>query len=207
MSGDIFTNSEAQSLYEDVFKWLTLHSVGERRLISSYKSYSNTLFIPLINKFNCISKRENLTKQEKQFINCIFYIGRIFRIHTYSESSRKYVCLTNYYSHWSQDIDGIRKVKNYGTWLLLIGETTIDNPGIHIFNLLNFLFTYNKIQPVNSLQDSKRLLRYKSENEIAATLSTDILKDLRVIDIKDIHNWRITGREIDKSKWYRKTLP
>lgn len=52
MSGDIFTNSEAQSLYEDVFKWLTLHSVGERRLLSSYKSYSNTLFMPLINKFN-----------------------------------------------------------------------------------------------------------------------------------------------------------
>lgn len=88
MSNDIFTKSEAQFLYEGIFRWLTFHSVGEHRTIGSYKRDTKDLFMPLINKYNCISKRENLTKQEKQFIEDIFYIGRVFRIHTYSESSK-----------------------------------------------------------------------------------------------------------------------
>jgi len=50
------------------------------------------------------------------------------------------------------------------------------------------------------------LLRYENENEIAAVLSKEIIKDIRIIDMSDETDYRIIGKSVPQNKWYRKTM-
>lgn len=207
MEKKIFTNDEAYFFYVKIFTWLTNHSVGERRVISSYKHYSKELFQPLICRYNFLLKKERLSEVEKVFLESVFYIGKTLRVHPYNSRSRKFVYPTDYFSHWSKNIEGILNVKKHGDGLLLIGETTRDNPGIDIFGLLTFIFENYKMKNLSSLQNPKQLLNYEFENEIAAVLSKETLKDLRIINMEDALYFETEGISIPKDKWFRKTLP
>ncbi|MEG2786417.1 MAG: hypothetical protein RR942_01260 [Romboutsia sp.] len=193
-------------LYGELYDWLTSISCGEYRKETSYKYYQRELWNPILEKLDELSKmdKSELSQNEEAFLKNVLYEGKVYRKMNYHNKRRGHVFEMLEYASWSSDCEGVQAVPGLGgEILLLVGYT---DRGINIKELLIY---FCAIKAYNSFGESKsiyKLDRYFDENEIAApTLFKDI-KDIKIINLKDIDEWKTIGVSLEKHKWKRNKI-
>lgn len=199
----IFDDVQVQKICEFILPWLASKSFGGRPTKTSFKYFQKNLWNPILKTIHNINNRNNLTEEEKEFLNLVVYDKDIFRVLNYYSKAHKYVCETQEYQSWSSSTEGLQNVPGIrgSNNLLLIGKADL---GIDIFGLLRFLIK-NKYIHDNKTRDSLiRIISYEKENEIAYKTSFDKIERIIVVngdDLLDYDNKIV--REIPRELWGR----
>lgn len=200
----IFSCEESNIIYDNLYNWLAYHSTGNRTTKSFFKTYQKMLWNPVLNKINLIQEKSNLTDIEKEFLNLTLYQGPIFRFQKYNPRLKGHIYPMPFYQSWSKDIAGLLNVNGFHGELLLIQGTA--NLGIDIFGLLKFLLEQKYITNIKPYKETKNLLKYKNENEIAFPVQIGIIKEIYIVHKEKIPETINKNNCLPKEKWIRNKL-
>ncbi|MBN8046954.1 hypothetical protein J0A94_03870 [Paraclostridium bifermentans] len=201
----IFNYIQAKEIYELIFEWLTTKSVAEYARKSDFTKFQKKLWNPILKAIDELTNKEDLSKEEKEFLELTLYRGDIFRVLRYRPRDRRFVFPMEEYQSWSSSIEGLLKIPGIPREsLLLIGKADM---GIDIFGLLHFLFKYEYVKNIDIEIYPQKIYKYEKEKEIAYKTSFDKIKKIVVVDKKDLseHKEKII-KEIPKELWGRKSL-
>ncbi|MGL6184775.1 MAG: hypothetical protein ACRC1T_05285 [Clostridium chrysemydis] len=191
-------------LYNYLYSWLTESTPGNRRNLSTYKYYQENLWSYLLEMINTLSNKEELTKEEQDFMDLVVYKGDVYRVQNYRSRRRGHIYETNYFQSWSKSIEAVSEVTNYmGDILLIIGQADV---GIDIVGLLTFMLSYGYANTFNPSMHINNLDRYIKENEIVVPMIFENIKDIIIINHDSLNDWKTKGTKLERSKWKRNTL-
>ncbi|EGT3606830.1 hypothetical protein ACSW9O_15635 (plasmid) [Clostridium perfringens] len=192
------------ALYNYLYSWLTEPTPGNHRGLSTYKYYQENLWNPLLEMINILSHKEDLTKEEKDFMHLVVYKGEVYRVQKYRSRRRGHIYETNYFQSWSKSIEAVSEVTNYmGDILLIIGQADV---GIDIVGLLTFMLKYGYANTFDPSMHIDNLVRYVKENEIAVLMIFENIKDIIIINHNSLNDWKTKGTKLERSKWKRNKL-
>lgn len=200
----VFTNEQGNIIYDNLYKWLSIHTPGEHRCISVLKQYQKDVWNPIIENIRELQNKSILDKEEKDFLELALYNGPIFRIQNYNSKLKGYIFENDYYQSWSKSIEGIDKVSNFSGDVLIIVGTALN--GIDVFGVLTFLFKYKKVTEVQLFRKPQGLLRYEEEEEIVYPINSNSINEIIAINKDDIYDWQNKKIIMPKEKWFRKTM-
>ena len=130
----IFKREQYDKLYDEIYDWLTGYTPGGRCHISRLKRYQKEVWNPIIEMIEMLSKKEELSKKEKEFLDLVIYNGPIYRVQRYNPRYKGHVYESDFYQSWSRNLEGVANVPTiYGDILLIVGQA---NKGIDIFRIL-----------------------------------------------------------------------
>lgn len=186
-------------LYHKLYKWLTMKTPGERSNVSRFKYYQKELWNPVLEIIDEISKEENPTDKEKEFINLVKYKGTVYRKQKYNPKNRGHIYFHGYYQSGSKDLEGLSNVSNYYRDVLLI--ITKEITGINVKELLKFMCRHRYADT-----SAVRLERYLKEKEIVFGMKEDSIKEIVVVDNNKLLEWETEGKALEKCKWKRNNM-
>lgn len=168
-------------IFEKLNNWITGYTPGEYRDKSHFKYYQENLWNYIYGLREDLLQKDELTEFQKEFLDTVFYTGRIYRIQNYKKN-KKYIEEMNYGQSWSYDIEGVSDVTNlHQDFLLIIGY--VEN-GINLINLLKFF-----CEEGNEDKIIEKYERYIKEHEIVApTLYRNII-DVKIANKENLKEW------------------
>lgn len=200
----LFSHEQANIIYDGLYEWLAVHTPGSRALKSVKKAYHKALWTPVMEIIEELRVKKSLNNEEKYFLKNVVYNGTIYRIQNYDKKNKGHVCETTFYMAWSKDIEGVSNVTNlYGDILLLIGNA---EGGIDIFGLLTYLLKYKCVTRIGYGRNPSALCRYEKEHEVAFQIQFQNIKDIRIIDQRNLKEWELRSEPLPKEMWERNTL-
>lgn len=198
----IFDNKQPQEIYELIAEWLCSKSFGGHTCKSTFKYFHKNLWNPILVYIKYLKYKDNLSEEEREFLDTVVYNGDIFRVLRYYPRDKKYVYEMNEYQSWSKSLNGLKEIPGLqGDYLLIIGKSDV---GINVFELLCFLIKNKYIVNPNGLKSFERIARYELEEEITYKVSFDNIHRIVAINSKDLLEYDDNIiREIDRKLWGR----
>ena len=186
-------------LYHNLYKWLTMKTPGERSNENRFNHYQKGLWNPVLKIIDEISKDDNPTDKEKEFMQLVEYKGIVYRKQKYNLKNIGHVCFHGYYQSGSEDLEGLTNVSGYyGNVLLII---TKEIAGINALGLLVFMYKYGYCD-----SSIHKLERYFKEKEIVFSMKEENIKEIVVVDNNKLEEWKTEGKILEKSKWKRNNM-
>ncbi len=198
----IFDNKQPQEIYELIAEWLCSKSFAGHTCKSTFKYFHKNLWNPILVYIKYLKYKDNLSEEEREFLDTVVYNGDIFRVLRYYPRDKKYVYEMNEYQSWSKSLNGLKKIPGLqGDYLLIIGKSDV---GINVFELLCFLIKNKYIVNPNGLKSFERIARYELEEEITYKVSFDRIHRIVAVNSKDLLEYDDNIiREIDRKLWGR----
>ncbi len=133
-------------------------------------------------------------------------MGNVYRIQTYNERLKGYICPMGYYQSWTTE-DGFKAISKIGGKVLLIcGHVNKNVIAINTFELLCFIIRHFKLVLPDSRYHPQNLKMYEHEFEIVMPIKESLIDKVIVVDSKKVEDWKTIGIEIPYNKWFRKDL-
>lgn len=186
-------------LYHNLYKWLTTKTPGERSNKSRFKHYQEELWNPVLKIIDEISKDENPTDKEKEFMKLVEYKGIVYRKQNYIPKNRGHICFHGYCQSGSEDLEGLTNVSNYYRDILLIVTKAIK--GINVIGLLMFMYKYGYCD-----SSINKLGRYFKEKEVVFSMKEDNIKEIVIVDNNKLTEWETEGKTLERHKWERNNM-
>lgn len=167
-------------ILKELDNWIMGYTPGEYRDENHFKYYHDNLWKHIYGIRDELLSKNKLNKEQKVFLNNVFYSGIVYRIQNYNKKNKKYIKEINYGESWSYDIYGVSNVTNFHKdFLLIIGY--IEN-GINIHNLLKFFY------------DEQELIikygRYLNEHEVVAPVMYKNIVDVKIVNNETLSIWK-----------------
>lgn len=192
-------------LYPLIYQWLTTQTLGGYSKKSKFQYYDKKLWIPLQEMFREVGKVEYKSLLDEEFLKCC-YMGNVYRIQTYNERLKGYICPLGCYQSWTTE-DGFEAISRIGGNVLLIcGHVNENTIAINTFELLCFIIRCFKPMLPYDRYHPKNLEMYEPEFEIVMPIKESLIDKVIIVDSKKIEAWKTVGIEIPYNKWFRKDL-
>ena len=200
----ILTDIQSNTFYDMLYDWISIHTSGEPRGISSLKYYQKRVWSPVSNAIFDISQKTELSIEEQDFLKYVVYNGRLFRLQNYHPKYKGYIFENDNFQSWSRNVNGLTKVSNLtGQVLLIVAKA---QGGIDVFGLLTFLLKYRYITWFDEFKSPRNLLRYEEEQEVVYPMAIDSINVLKAIEKEKLTEWATQGIDIPRTEWRRNTF-
>lgn len=103
----IFDNKQPQEIYELIAEWLCSKSFAGHTCKSTFKYFHKNLWNPILVYIKYLKYKDNLSEEEREFLDTVVYNGDIFRVLRYYPRDKKYVYEMNEYQSWSKSLNGL----------------------------------------------------------------------------------------------------
>ena len=201
---EIFTNETASKLYNHIYDWLASYTPDSHARISKFQYYQKNIWNILYKKYYEIINKKELSFIEKDFIESVFYKGKIYRVQKYNFRNKGHVYeMSNLCASWSKKLKGVSNLTNFnGSILLLVAKATL---AVDTIGLLEFLFSYYKID-FEDFKHPQRLQKYFEEYEVINPINFKEIKGIFIVDKSKVTRYKKYSITLAKEKWKRKKL-